>query len=66
MSNEGFTISIHVPDGDPESYRIISRADRPAQGIYFPVSVITSNATTDYRIKCHHVPYNLFSRSFSN
>jgi len=22
-----------------------------------PVSVITSNATTDYRIKCHHVRY---------
>jgi hypothetical protein len=30
------------------------------------VSDITSNATTDYRIKCHHVPYNLSVRSFSN
>jgi hypothetical protein len=29
------------------------------------LSDITSNAATDYRIKCHHVRYTLSGRSFS-
>ncbi|MGD0462335.1 MAG: GIY-YIG nuclease family protein [Tepidisphaeraceae bacterium] len=36
MLNDSFTIKIFVPDGDPESVRIIERTDRPRRGIFFP------------------------------